>query len=81
MLAVGDESFTKKCLKRIHEIRNAGHTFICVSHSPATLRMLCDRAIWLDSGELMMQGSVNSVLEAYQGSVAQAAAVEAANSR
>ncbi len=77
ILAVGDESFTKKCLARIHEIRNAGHTFICVSHSPETLQMLCDRALWLDSGELMMEGSIKGVLDAYHQFMTQVPAAEA----
>lgn len=67
VLAVGDESFTQKCLQRIRERRKLGRTFICASHSPAMLRMLCDRGVWLDSGELMMQGPVDDVLAAYHG--------------
>jgi lipopolysaccharide transport system ATP-binding protein len=67
VLAVGDQAFTAKCLKRILEIRRMGTTFICVSHSAAMLESLCDRGIWLDSGQLVMQGNVREVLAAYKG--------------
>jgi ABC-type polysaccharide/polyol phosphate transport system ATPase subunit len=65
VLAVGDSAFSQKCMHRIHEIRNAGKTFICVSHSSTMVLSLCDRGIWLDGGELMMQGAAKDVLEAY----------------
>ncbi len=69
VLAVGDQSFTEKCLKRILEIRAMGTTFICVSHSTAMLTSLCDRGLWLDGGQLVMQGKIGEVLEAYKGFV------------
>ena len=40
---------------------------LCVSHSIAILLQLCDRALWLDHGELMMDGKAREVLEAYTG--------------
>ncbi len=69
VLAVGDTAFTQKCLERIREIRNMGRTFICVSHNPEMLQSLCDRGIWLDAGELVMQGRIDEVLAAYHGGV------------
>lgn len=69
ILAVGDQSFTQKCLRRVMEIREKGRTFICVSHSLPFLKTLCDRGIWLDGGELMMQGPITDVLDAYAGSI------------
>ena len=75
VLAVGDQAFTAKCLERIREIRNKGCTFICVSHSPALIQSLCDRGIWLDSGEVVMNGNIREVMQAYQGGVVQAASV------
>jgi ABC-type polysaccharide/polyol phosphate transport system ATPase subunit len=67
VLAVGDESFTHKCLERIHQLRNMGRTFICASHSATLLQSLCDQGIWLDSGELMMHGPIKEVMAAYHG--------------
>ena len=67
VLAVGDQSFTQKCMRRILEMRSHGRTFICVSHSPAMLQSLCDRGIWLDEGQLVLQGPIAEVMDAYKG--------------
>lgn len=66
ILAVGDAAFQAKCIEKVHEFRNAGKTLLCVSHSNM-IRQLCDRAIWLDHGELILSGAVADVLEAYAG--------------
>lgn len=66
ILAVGDAAFQAKCIEKVHEFRNAGKTLLCVSHS-TMIRQLCDRAIWLDHGELILSGAVGDVLEAYAG--------------
>jgi lipopolysaccharide transport system ATP-binding protein len=66
VLAVGDAAFQAKCIEKIHEFRNAGKTLLCVSHS-TTIRQLCERAVWLDHGELILSGAVADVLEAYAG--------------
>jgi ABC-type polysaccharide/polyol phosphate transport system ATPase subunit len=66
VLAVGDAAFQTKCIEKIHEFRNAGKTLLCVSHT-TMIRQLCDRAIWLDHGELILSGAVADVLEAYAG--------------
>jgi lipopolysaccharide transport system ATP-binding protein len=66
VLAVGDAAFQAKCIERIREFRNAGKTLLFVSHSDM-VRRLCDRAIWLDHGELILSGAVADVLEAYAG--------------
>lgn len=68
VLAVGDAAFQAKCIEKIHAFRNGGRTLLCVSHSPAMVQQLCDQAIWLDHGELVMSGSVWDVSEAYAGS-------------
>jgi len=67
VLAVGDQSFQEKCFERIYSFRHSGRTLLCVSHSPAMLLQLCDRALWLDHGELMMDGKTADVLQAYSG--------------
>jgi ABC-type polysaccharide/polyol phosphate transport system ATPase subunit len=69
VLAVGDPEFQAQCLERIREFRRAGKTFLCVSHNRKTLEELCDQALWLDHGELVMHGSAGEVLEAYEGGV------------
>jgi homopolymeric O-antigen transport system ATP-binding protein len=67
VIAVGDKDFAAKCSDRIEQFRTAGKTFLCASHNPATLRKLCDRALWLDHGEPIMYGLLDEVLAAYQG--------------
>ena len=65
VLAVGDQAFQEKCFEKIFEFRNSGKTLLCVSHSAPILLRLCDRALWLDHGELMMDGKAAEVLQAY----------------
>lgn len=67
VLAVGDQKFQAKCREKIFEIRNQGRTILCVSHVSPTLRELCDRALWLDHGQLIMDGPIGEVSAAYEG--------------
>jgi len=67
ILTVGDQVFQKKCLDRVQTARRQGRTFLCVSHSASMVLELCDRAIWLDHGELMMIGDAAKVMDAYKG--------------
>ena len=69
VLAVGDQQFQAKCMEKIFEIRNQGRTILCVSHALSTLQNLCTRALWLDHGQLMMDGPVREVLQAYEGRI------------
>jgi lipopolysaccharide transport system ATP-binding protein len=64
-LSVGDEAFQRKCYARINTIRDAGATVLFVSHSAGTVLELCDRAILLDRGELLMQGTPKAVVSSY----------------
>jgi len=66
ILAVGDAAFQAKCLDRIHEFRNAGRTLLFVSHN-SMIERFCDRALWLDHGELILSGPVTEVSAAYMG--------------
>ena len=66
VLAVGDTAFQKKCFDWVRTFRKSGRTLLAVSHAAGMVQQLCDRAIWLDSGELVMEGGVVEVTEAYQ---------------
>ena len=66
VLAVGDQAFQAKCFERLHRFRHAGKTLLCVSHAAGMVQQLCDRAIWLDRGELMMSGRIREVIAAYE---------------
>lgn len=65
VLAVGDYSFEKKCYDYIDEFRRKGGTILFVSHNPDSVRRVADRVIWLAQGQIKMDGSVETVLEAY----------------
>ncbi|MEO8658522.1 MAG: ABC transporter ATP-binding protein [Bryobacteraceae bacterium] len=67
VIAVGDQDFQVKCLNKINEFRAAGKTMVCVSHASSTIRKLCQRAIWLDHGKLMLDGPIDDVITAYEG--------------
>jgi len=65
VLAVGDESFQKKCLAKIEELKNQGKTMVFVSHALETVRKLCDQAIWLEQGEIQSVGNPDKVIYDY----------------
>jgi ABC-2 type transport system ATP-binding protein len=65
VLAVGDLAFQDKCMQRIREMQQRGVTIIFVSHAPKQVEKLCDHAVWLDSGEVRMQGPAPGVTKSY----------------
>lgn len=65
-LSVGDELFQRKCFSRIEAIKASGATILFVSHSGATIIDLCDRAVLIDSGELLSIGSPKAIVGRYQ---------------
>jgi lipopolysaccharide transport system ATP-binding protein len=65
VLAVGDESFQKKCVKWMQDYLADGGTLILVSHSMYHIQKLCRHACWLRDGEIAMTGDVFDVTQAY----------------
>lgn len=65
VLAVGDYEFQLKCKARMQEMLAQGTTLLYVSHAMDTVTELCDHAIWIDKGNEIMQGDVNTVCNAY----------------
>ncbi len=65
VLAVGDASFQDKCYDRIFGFKGTGKTIVFVSHDSEAVSRLCNRAIWLDKGKIMMDGPVQDVLAEY----------------
>jgi ABC-type polysaccharide/polyol phosphate transport system ATPase subunit len=65
ILAVGDAEFQQKCMARIEEFRQRGKTIVLVSHTAATIRQLCPRAIFLDGGTIVADGPAEEVLAKY----------------
>lgn len=67
VMGVGDQAFHAKCFDRMLGFRKAGKTILCASHAASMLRLMCERAIWLDHGQVILQGKLEEVLAAYQG--------------
>ncbi|MDZ7675213.1 MAG: ABC transporter ATP-binding protein [Acidimicrobiales bacterium] len=69
VLAVGDESFQRRCNERLSELRHAGTTIVVVSHSLGSVRNICDRVAWLEHGELRGVGPTSEVVDDYLSEV------------
>jgi len=65
ILAVGDESFQKKSGKALQDLIRGGVTTVYVSHSMEAIRKTCNRAIWLEQGEIRAEGESGLVAEEY----------------
>ena len=65
ILSVGDFEFQKKCHRKIDELTSKGATVLFVSHSAEDIISICDRAIWLDHGNLVAEGEAQYIVEKY----------------
>jgi ABC-type polysaccharide/polyol phosphate transport system ATPase subunit len=65
VLAVGDESFTRKCLDTIGEFRRRGKTVLIVTHSLSLVDQMCDDVLWLRKGAVADRGDPRRVVDAY----------------
>lgn len=65
-LATGDAEFRRRSERRIKELRDQAGTVFLVSHSLGVVRETCNRAIWLEKGQLVMDGATDEVLDAYE---------------
>ena len=65
ILAVGDYKFTQKCQARMREMLDNGTTLLLVSHSIDDVKTMCNQAVWIDKGNMMMQGDAQEVCDAY----------------
>ena len=65
-LSVGDVFFQQKCERRIqHFIESGDVTVLFVSHSMEQVERICQRAVWIEKGDLRMDGPVDEVCKAY----------------
>jgi ABC-type polysaccharide/polyol phosphate transport system ATPase subunit len=74
VLAVGDAEFQERSLERMRAFRDAGKTFVLVSHDLDAVREMCDRTIVLDHGHVIFDGPVAGGIELYRQRVASVAA-------
>ena len=70
VLAVGDVKFQRKCLGKMGDVARAGRTIILVSHQLNQIRRLCNRTVWVDSGEVRHTGPTAEVVSAYETAMA-----------
>ena len=70
VLAVGDEEFSARCIAKIQEMKFRGVTLLFVTHQLDQVRNLCDRALWIDHGQLEAVGDPMRVVDAYLQEVA-----------
>jgi lipopolysaccharide transport system ATP-binding protein len=68
-LSVGDGAFAKKSFERIMQLKAQGTTVLFCSHSMYQVESFCDRALWLDHGQVQMEGPAAKVVAAYADSL------------
>ncbi|HEY3534412.1 MAG TPA: ABC transporter ATP-binding protein [Pedococcus sp.] len=66
VLAVGDRKFRAQCHARMENLLAEGRTLFLVSHSEGDLKKFCTRGLYLSSGEIVMDGTIDETLEAYR---------------
>ena len=64
-LSVGDKGFAQKCLDKMNELKDEGKTIIFISHSLPQVRGFCQKAMWIEGGELRRYGDVEEVCDEY----------------
>lgn len=70
VLGVGDAAFRKKSMAAMREKFQAGQTIVFVSHTAATVKQLCNRAVWIEEGVTRMEGDAAEVVDAYEAYMA-----------
>jgi ABC-type polysaccharide/polyol phosphate transport system ATPase subunit len=65
IFAVGDAGFKARCETRYRELRASGHTTIIVSHDPRVIATFCDRALLLDGGRIVAEGTSREIADRY----------------
>ncbi len=71
-LSVGDAFFQSKCMDKMRKMIDGGVTVLFVSHDTFAVKNLCQRAFWLESGKIIMDGSSKDVIESYRRSIVEA---------
>lgn len=80
ILSVGDVGFQARCYRRIEELKKKGTSILFVSHDLSAVQMLCDEAILLDRGRMVMRGPPKQVTDKYLAMMSEAAAPAGATS-
>ncbi len=67
-LSAGDARFKKRCADRLMELCGRDCTVMIISHGLDLIKVMADRAVWLDAGEVVLEGPGDEVVEAYMTS-------------
>jgi ABC-2 type transport system ATP-binding protein len=81
VLAVGDESFKRKCMERVHRFRSLNRTMVLVSHSASTVGQLCSRSAVLAHGEVVFIGDSDDAIKAHRAELSNRSADRTARTR
>lgn len=65
-LAVGDTRFQIKCIDKMKELKYSGTTVLFVSHATEQVKRFCNRAIWIDNGEVIDIGESSAIVDKYE---------------
>jgi lipopolysaccharide transport system ATP-binding protein len=65
VLAVGDAVFQRKCLGKMNDVAQKGRTVLFVSHNMGAMTRLCTRGVWLERGQLRLDGDIEQVVSSY----------------
>ena len=74
VLAAGDLAFQAKARQRMRELMSSARAVVVVSHDLGALSLLCDRAVWLDRGQIRRIGPTEEIVAAYMQDAQQPAA-------
>lgn len=64
-LAVGDMKFGQKCLRKMDDFREQQKTILFVSHDMAAIKNLCNKAIWINDGQILQTGDPKTITKNY----------------
>lgn len=64
-LSVGDETFANKCIDRMRDFQEQGKTIFFVSHATGQIKQFCNKAVWVQYGEMKEFGEMESVVKNY----------------
>ena len=79
VLAVGDADFQQKSGAALRERIHSGKTIVFVSHGDSQIRSICNRALWIEHGRSVLDGPVETVLDAYHAAQQASPPAAAAN--
>src|SRR5690606_15092064 len=81
VLAVGDLAFGLKCLDRMAEVKAQGTTIVLVSHNLHSIRLMCDRTLVLQQGDLRHDGDTAAAISLFHDLLGEARDIEGGSAR